>query len=237
MLPALLKSSDQLIVHSYLFENLVSERYGVKNAIVIPNAVEDYWHTVEYEPVPKKEGFLEIFYHGRLSAEKGLDLLVKGFYKFLSNMNKYESILYIAGEGPQKKYLERLIDDLNLNHNVILLGNLNKDTIKGYLKKVNVAIYPSLWDNFPLSYIEAFACANCPVYFSKKAGIYDFVVMDNNRLYSFEPNVDIICDIIKDVSNGNYDKSVIKDQKIFANKYNWDDVVDNYIEAYSQLFP
>jgi len=236
-LPSLLKSPDQLIVHSYLFKNLVSEKYDVKNAIVIPNAVEDYWHTEEYEHVPKKEGVLEIFYHGRLSAEKGVDLLVKAFHKFLSNKNKHEAILYIAGQGPQEKNLERLIDDLNIHHNVILLGNLNKSTIKGYLKKVDVAIYPSLWDNFPLSYIEAFACANCPVYFSKKAGIYDFVMMDNNRMYSFEPNIDNICDIVKNVSTGNYDEQVINDQKKFAIKYSWDNVVDDYIDAYSQLLP
>jgi glycosyltransferase involved in cell wall biosynthesis len=234
-LPSLLKSPDQLIVHSYLFKKLVSEKYGVKNAIVIPNAVEDYWHTEEYEQVPKKEGVLEIFYHGRLSAEKGVDLLIKGLHKFLSNGNKHEAILYIAGEGPQKRYLEKLVDDLNLQHNVILLGNLNKATIKGYLKKVDVAIYPSLWDNFPLSYIEAFACANCPVYFSKKAGIYDFVMMDNKQLYPFEPNIDIICDIIKNVSAENYDKHIIKDQKSFAKKYNWEYVVNDYIQIYSEL--
>lgn len=236
-LPTLLRSSDQLIVHSYLFKKLVEDKYGVKNAVVIPNAVEEYWHSEEYEQIPKKEGFVEIFYHGRLSAEKGVDLLIKGFHKFLSNTNEQKAILYIAGEGPQKEYLAKLVGELKLTQNVILLGNLNKSVIKGYLKKVDAAIYPSIWDNFPLSYIEAFACANCPVYFSKKAGIYDFVMMDNNRMYSFEPNIDIICNIITDVSKKDFDNLVLKDQKAFALKYNWNNVVNDYIDVYAQFLP
>ncbi|WP_094229075.1 glycosyltransferase family 4 protein [Methanolobus psychrotolerans] len=236
-LPTLLRSSDQLIVHSYLFKDLVEDKYGVKNAKVIPNAVEDFWHSEEYSLIPNKEGFVEIFYHGRLSAEKGVDVLIKGFHKFMVTSNEQKAILYIAGEGPQKEYLANLVAELKLAQNVILLGNLDKYIIKGYLKKVDVAIYPSLWDNFPLSYIEAFACANCPVYFSKKAGIYDFVMMDKNRMYSFEPNIDIICDIIKNVSTGNYDERVITDQKKFARKYRWDNVVNEYIDAYSQFLP
>lgn len=236
-LPTLLKSVDQLIVHSYLFEELVKNRYGVNNAKVIPNAVDDFWHSQEYVSIPKKEGFLEVFYHGRLSAEKGVDLLIKGFYKFLATSSNKKVVLYIAGDGPQKEYLENLVVNLKLDLNILLLGNQDRSIIKGYLKKVDVAIYPSLWDNFPLSYIEAFACANCPVYFSKKAGIYDFVMMDNKQIYSFEPNIDIICDIIKNISTENYDKHIIKDQKSFAKKYNWEYVVNDYIQIYSEFLP
>lgn len=234
-LPSLLRSSNQLIVHSYLFKGLVSEKYGVKNAKVIPNAIDDYWHKAEFELIPKKEEVLEIFYHGRLSAEKGVDLLIKGFYTFLLNKREKDAILYIAGEGPQKNRIEKLISDLDLSCNVVLLGTIDRATIKGYLKKVDVAIYPSLWDNFPLSYLEAFACANCPVYFSKKAGIYEFVQIDNKELYSFEPQVDVICNVIREVSRHEFDVKVIQEQKKFASMYKWDNIIKYYIDTYSQF--
>lgn len=234
-LPSLLKSTDQLIVHSHLFKNLVSEKYGVKNAKVIPNAIEDYWYTSQSQLIPKKKGTLEIFFHGRLSAEKGVDLLLKGFKKFLSNRNESEALLYIAGNGPQKNDLKKLINILKLHDNVFLLGNIDKDTIKGYLKMVDGAIYPSRWDNFPLSYIEAFACANCPVYFSKRSGIYDFVITDNKKLYSFDPQIDVICNIITDISKKDTDKRIIEEQKSFASKYNWDNIIKDYINTYSQF--
>jgi glycosyltransferase involved in cell wall biosynthesis len=234
-LPFILKSSDMLIVHSYLFRDLVVEKYGVSKVKVIPNGVEDYWHNQEYELIPKNEKFIEIFYHGRLSAEKGVDILVQGFYKFLSENKKNDALLIIAGDGPQKSYLEKMIVSLKLENHVILLGNISKSSIKGYLKKVDVAIYPSIWDNFPLSYMEAFASANCPVYFSKRAGIYDFTLQSNINLYGFYPNVDSICSIIMDVCENKFDQNIIEQQKKFALEYNWDRIVDFYIDTYLQI--
>ena len=234
-LPTLLKSPEQLIVHSYLFKDLVEHKYGVSDAKVIPNAVEDFWHSNESNVINKKEGLLEIFYHGRLSAEKGVDILIKGFDKFMKSSDTKKAILYIAGDGPQKKYLIDLISTLKLNEKIILLGNLDRLDIKAYLNMVDAAIYPSLWDNFPLSFIEAFACANCPVYFSKRAGIYDFVVKDGMQMYSFEPTVDNIFNILTDVSMNIPDINIVKNQKAFSTKYNWNTVVDDYIHLYTQF--
>ncbi|WMW23243.1 glycosyltransferase family 4 protein [Methanolobus mangrovi] len=234
-LPSLLKSADQLIVHSYLFKNLVAENYGVKTAKVIPNALDNYWYSPEHELMLKKDG-LEFFYHGRLSAEKGVDILIKGFHRFMSKRKISNAFLYIAGTGPLKKNLEKLIYDLKLQNNVILLGNVGKYIIKSYLKTVDAAIFPSLWDNFPLSYIEAFACANCPVYFSKKAGIYDFTLMSSNKLYAFEPTIENICDIIAAVYGKDYDEGVIKQQKEFALNYSWDRVICDYVNMYIEFY-
>jgi glycosyltransferase involved in cell wall biosynthesis len=234
-LPTLLKSADILVVHSYLFNNLVSDKYGVKNIKIIPNAVEKYWQSPEYKEITKNPDFLELFYHGRLSAEKGVDLLIKGFHKYISEINS-KAMLYIAGDGPQKKVIEELIAAMNITDSVFLLGNLDKATIKGYLKMVDAAIYPSLWDNFPLSYIEAFSCADCPVYFSNKAGIYDFVVHDNFNLLSFNPEIDIIYGIICDISQKSSNKQLILDQKEFASKYEWDSIISEYINIYMDLF-
>lgn len=234
-LPALLKSSNQLIVHSYLFKDLVSNKYGVTNAKVIPNGVDDYWYSPDCAFVPKTEGVMEIFYHGRLSAEKGVDILINGFSEFLKEEKACKAILYIAGEGPQKKSLQKMIADLSLHHDVVLLGNLDKPSIKGYLKKADAAIYPSIWDNFPLSYIEAFASANCPVYFSKRAGIYDFTIQSKKQLYAFDPDINAICKIMRNVYRKQFNKEILDQQKNFASDYSWDMVVNNYVAVYSKI--
>ncbi|MDK2830946.1 MAG: hypothetical protein PWQ75_698 [Methanolobus sp.] len=234
-LPILLRSSNQLIVHSYLFKNLVENKYGVKNTTVIPNAVDSFWYSDEYDDVFVKSQGIDIFYHGRLSPEKGVDILIEGFHKYLTG-NSRDATLYIAGDGPQREFLLEMVKSLKVTSNVVFLGNLDKSKVKGYLKKVDVAIYPSIWDNFPLSYIEAFASANCPVFFSKKAGIYDFVVAENKNMFSFDPSIESICQIIEDASSNLYvDSNVIDEQKSFANKYNWDYVIDYYIKVYSKL--
>ena len=238
LLPILLSSSNRNIVNSYLLANLFKKRYGLRSIDVVPNAVGNYWFSNEQEKIEKNDEEIEIFYHGRLSPEKGVDLLIKGLHAFLSaNRTSNKINLYIAGDGPQMGYLKTLSTQLGIAKNVIFLGNLNQKQIAQYLKKVDVAIYPSIWDNFPLSFLEAFACAECPVYFSKKAGIYDFTVNDGYTLDAFEPNIENILNIIRSTFekiDGNDQKVVICQQK-FAEKYTWDFVVDNYIDIYRKL--
>ncbi|WP_407281979.1 glycosyltransferase [Methanolobus sp. WCC1] len=93
-LPYILKSADQLIVHSYLFKNLVADSYGVTNSKVIPNAVDDYWFSSEYEQITLENG-LKLFYHGRLSGEKGVDILIKAVHKYIHSENNFEIMCYI----------------------------------------------------------------------------------------------------------------------------------------------
>ena len=104
-----------------------------------------------------------------------------------------------------------------------------------YLSNVDAAIHPSRYDSFSLGILEALSAANCPVYFSKQAGIYDFVVRDGYGLNAFKPTVGNISKIIRDVIDENYDIQVVKQQKEFAKQYTWNKVSDQYIELYNRI--
>ena len=69
-----LKNAEQIIVNSYSMKSLVEKRYNVSNVCVIPNAISDFWFC-EKKSRMYLEGHPSIFYHGRLSYEKGVDLL------------------------------------------------------------------------------------------------------------------------------------------------------------------
>lgn len=60
---------------------------------------------------------------GRLSPEKGHENLIKAFYK-LSKDNK-DTRLYIVGEGPLEKELQKLIKQLDLEGSVFLTGHVS----------------------------------------------------------------------------------------------------------------
>lgn len=230
-IPYLLKSADKVITHSYLLSNLLKSKYDVENVVVIPNGVDDFWFEESNKTNIELDGDPNLFYHGRLSPEKGVDLLIKGFSKAIGNNSKAK--LYIAADGPQRKYLEKLCRKLEIEKNVKFLGNIEKKDIKAYLSNVEAAIYPSIWDNFPSAFMEAFSSANCPVYFSKQAGIHDFVMRNGYNLNAFEPIVGNISKIIKNVIDENHDGEVIKQQKEFAKQYTWDKVIDKYIKFYN----
>lgn len=233
ILPYLLKSANKLIVNSYLMSNLVKSKYGLKNDIVIPNGIDDFWFDESDKTNIELDGEPNLFYHGRLSPEKGADLLLKGFSKAIGN-NSYAK-LYIAADGLQREYLKILCTKLGIEKNVMFLGYIGQKDVKTYLSKVDVAIYPSRFDSFSLVILEAFSSANCPVYFSKQAGIYDFVSRDGYDLNAFEPTVENIYKIVKNLIDGNYDKGIVKQQKEFARRYSWDRVINQYVGLYSQI--
>lgn len=234
VVPYLFKSADKLIVNSYNMSNLVRAKYEVTNEVVIPNGINDFWFDENDKTNIDLDGEPIIFYHGRLSPEKGVDLLIHGFAKAIRSYPKAK--LYIAADRLKREYLKKLCIKLGIEKNVMFLGYLKQKDIKTYLSNVDAAIYPSRYDSFSLAILEAFSSANCPVYFSKEAGIHDFVVQDGYNLNAFEPTVENISKIIKEIAEGNYDREVVGGQKEFTKRYTWDGVIGQYIKLYNNIY-
>lgn len=95
--------------------------------------------------------FINIISIGRLSPEKQLDLLIKKLSKYLHEHDEVK--LHIVGDGPERLYLNRLIDTLELDGRVILHG-LQKNPYK-YLKMSDIYISASLYEGLPTTIIEA----------------------------------------------------------------------------------
>ena len=92
------------------------------------------------------------FYAGRLSEEKGVDILIQAW------RHVKDFPLYIAGQGPLQPYVENYIKEHGLT-NVTLLGfKENKECLK-LLARARFLIVPSVcYENFPRVIVEAYAC-------------------------------------------------------------------------------
>jgi len=94
---------------------------------------------------------------GRLNAVKGQWHLIRAFGEL---QKKYPCKLIICGEGPEKDYLESLVKDLNLEHEVIFLGWKNNPY--KYMSKSSLFVQSSLSEALPNVLIEAMICG-CPI--------------------------------------------------------------------------
>ncbi|MGB9927137.1 MAG: glycosyltransferase family 4 protein [Methanosarcina sp.] len=225
-----LRNANIIIANSYSMKNLIENKYSVKYATVIPNALDDFWFS-EIDRKVHLEGTPSIFYHGRLSYEKGVDLLLKG----LSKSKKSKAILYIAGTGNQLNYLKNVIKEEAIEHNVRFLGEISKDQVKAYLSSVDIAIYPSRYDSFSLAILEAFAVLNGLVFFSNKAGINDFVDNMDFKLKSFNPTINEIAAIIQNYQFTTEARDLVFIQKQFAKLFRWDCISKKYLQVYKEL--
>jgi len=101
---------------------------------------------------------------GRLTKQKNFNLLINAFYEFNKINNNYK--LLIIGEGEENKKIISRINQLKLEHKIILLGF--KKNVYKYLKNSKAFILSSPWEEMGFVIIEAASCntliisSNCP---------------------------------------------------------------------------
>jgi glycosyltransferase involved in cell wall biosynthesis len=100
---------------------------------------------------------------GRLSEQKGFDILVSAFAGVVSET---ECRLLILGDGPERSKLEGKIRDLRLTNAVDMPGR--EDNPWKYMMRSSLFVLPSRWEGWPSALMEAMICGlpvittNCP---------------------------------------------------------------------------
>ena len=117
-----------------------------------------------------------IIYTGRLSAEKGVDLLVRSFSKVAG---RCDCQLIIIGDGPEREYLLQLLDHACRGASVHLLTST--DDVADYLNASDLFILPSRFEGLSNSLLEAMACA-LPVISTRVGGSTDIISQGVNGL-------------------------------------------------------
>ena len=119
--------------------------------------------SLRYKKPVKKIRKLKIISVGRLSKEKGYDVIIKA----LSKLQTKNFSLKILGDGPEKENLKTMIKDYNLQKKIKLMG-FKRNTSK-YYKKANLFINASHFEGFPNAVVEAIS-HNLPVICSNSRG-------------------------------------------------------------------
>jgi glycosyltransferase involved in cell wall biosynthesis len=107
-------------------------------------------------------------YIGRLSPEKGLDVLISALHRAGDPPFK------VIGDGPIREDLERQVTNHGLRR-ISLLGRLNTDDVARSLDEAGYLVMPSVcYENAPLAVLEAMA-AGRPVVVSDRGGLPELV--------------------------------------------------------------
>ena len=88
---------------------------------------------------------------GRLSKEKNQIFLIKILNYVLKKNNNFK--LIIVGDGEEKNFLEGIVNSLNLEKKVKLLGNRND--VADILQAVDIFMFPSKYEGFGMAALEA----------------------------------------------------------------------------------
>jgi len=88
---------------------------------------------------------------GRLATVKSYDIAIRVAKKLQDSGYKFK--WFVVGEGPERTYLESLIEEYSLFDNFILLGNKINPYI--YMKNCDIYVQTSLKEGFGLTVCEA----------------------------------------------------------------------------------
>lgn len=112
---------------------------------------------------PKIPGDYVLFL-GRLDLDhKGLDLLLDGWVRVCS---KHAIPLVLAGEGPAREHIERVIRDNRLEHLVRLVGWVDGPAKRELLAGCRILAMPSRYETFGLAALDAMAASKPVVCFN-----------------------------------------------------------------------
>jgi glycosyltransferase involved in cell wall biosynthesis len=125
---------------------------------------------------------------GRLHPVKGVDILIRAFASLLKQSARY--LLVLAGDGPQRKYLEILTSQLGIADRVRFLGM--HDDIPQVMAAFDVGVVPSRQESFGIALIELMSM-KVPVVSSGKEGLAELVEDQITGLVTRENNMDEIC--------------------------------------------
>ena len=147
----------------------------------------------------------------------------------------YPNIFYVCiGYGEEEENIKNLVKELNLENHVLFLKNITQELKNALLAKSNVFVMPSIVykksvEGFGIAYIEA-AQHGLPSIGGKDGGEADAIkhnetglICDGNNLEEIYSSIDLI------LKNNSY-KTFINKTKEFAKKFEWDNIVQNYLK-------
>ncbi len=147
---------------------LPAEKIRVKPNFVLP------------DPGPRKGNGDYALFVGRLVDLKGVGTLVKAWSKLPGSIP-----LVIAGDGPYRPKMEKLISELKLQ-NIDYRGRLSRQDTLAAMKGARFLMFPSEWyEGFPVTIAESFACG-VPVLCSRLGGMQE-IVEDGSTGLHFTP--------------------------------------------------
>ena len=134
---------------------------------------------VEHDPGPKSGAGDYALYVGRLSAEKGLRVLLRAWELLGETIS-----LKIAGDGPLTGEIASEIRTERLR-GIELLGRVRHNEILSLMHGAAFLVLPSIcYENFPLVIAEAFACG-LPV-IASRFGAMEEIIADGETGLGFE---------------------------------------------------
>ena len=200
-------------------------RRSVDNVYAIPNPLPEIVSNI---PVSKKRK--EIIFVGNLTEIKRVDRLLriwKIIYKRLSDWS-----LIILGDGPERKRLEKMSQDLDLER-VIFCGQ--KKSIP-YIDSARILCLVSSFEGLPTVFLEAMSLSVIPIGYDTFPAIYDLIDSGiNGYIVPFEDMGAYASNLVNIAENEDLRVSLADQAKLKSKKSEIELIAKEWISVFKAL--
>jgi glycosyltransferase involved in cell wall biosynthesis len=220
----------------YVKDELIS--FGVKRPItVIPNGVNiTKFKPAKNNDLREKLGLLEndkiVLCVARLAKEKSLDFLIKTFARYAKdNPNAY---FVIAGDGPERANLQKLITDLNIDNKIFLLGMVPYQEIPQVYNGADVFIFASQTETEGMIVPEALS-SGLPV-LAVRDRVFEQFIESGKDGFLVEKQEEVFnAHLDRLLKDDNLRLEMGKNARIKAEQFSLDEVAKKFENLYKQI--
>lgn len=183
--------------------------------------------------IDKKYGFKHdkmVLFTGRLTQHKGVDYLIKA-------ARLIKADIVILGDGPERGYLESLIEKYRLD-NVHMLGYFSQrlGKINDFYQRADIYVAPSTWDE-PLGLVILEAMIHkTPVVVTRKGGVTTVVKDGFNGFLVRPKSANMIAESVNKLLKDDKLRKKMADNayRSVKEKFSWEKIADKFYHVYQR---
>ncbi|AFZ04322.1 glycosyltransferase [Calothrix sp. PCC 6303] len=169
---------DFFLTNCHYFRNRIIQLGCNPNKIIIHGSGIDTHRFRFKQRYCHPNSRIKIVTVGRLIEKKGIEYAIKAIYQVIQ---KYSNLEYlIIGDGEEREYLEKLINQLKLNNQIRLLGWRTQQEIIKILDESHICIAPSITakdgnQDAPVNTLKEAMLTGLPVIGTNHGGIPELI--------------------------------------------------------------
>jgi len=211
---------------------------NLHHPIVIPAGLQrDFFKKVSTSDIIKKFSLKNKFvfsYVGRIQDYKGVQQFISGLENLIRD---YPDIVFLIG-GKDEGYLAELRSLVNakkLRDYVIFLGELDEETKIKVLEASDVYVFPSEWEAFGISMLEAMARGNAIITTKTEGGLFLVRPYVNGLHYKFRDISALEKCARFMLENPKKVQKMQQTNRILAKNFLWEDLAKKLEKVYCDL--
>lgn len=169
---------------------------------------------------------------GRIEPRKDYPTLLAAA-KIIKN-RKLPYRFLIVGDGIDRSKINRLIEDLGLTNEILMIGAVSEEKKAQLYKAADVFVLPTLYEGFGIVFVEAMACG-LPIV-STNVGAVSEVVDGAGKLVDPKNPESLAESIVEVLENESLRQSLSLRAIEVSQKYHWQNILPRYEEIYAHRF-